>query len=90
VHVSTYPVNSYSGSIYRMGYYGGAGARLMRRSVRCRDDRADAEGWRTQPDRVQLEGRLQPRDSRRLAERRLPRKAVDAARAHRSSTSIWR
>jgi hypothetical protein len=30
VHVSTYPVNQYSVSIYRMGYYGGAGARLMR------------------------------------------------------------
>ena len=30
VHVSTYPVNKYSVSIYRMGYYGGAGARLMR------------------------------------------------------------
>ena len=30
VHVSTFPVNKYSVSIYRMGYYGGAGARLMR------------------------------------------------------------
>ena len=30
VHVSTYPVNKYAVSIYRMGYYGGAGARLMR------------------------------------------------------------
>jgi hypothetical protein len=30
VHVSTYPVNQYSVNIYRMGYYGGAGARLMR------------------------------------------------------------
>ncbi len=30
VHVSTYPANQYSVSIYRMGYYGGAGARLMR------------------------------------------------------------
>ena len=30
VHVSTYPVNKYSVGIYRMGYYGGAGARLMR------------------------------------------------------------
>ena len=30
VHVSTYPVNKYTASIYRMGYYGGAGARLMR------------------------------------------------------------
>ena len=30
VHVSTYPVNKYTVSIYRMGYYGGAGARLMR------------------------------------------------------------
>ena len=30
VHVSTYPVNTYSVRIYRMGYYGGAGARLMR------------------------------------------------------------
>jgi hypothetical protein len=30
VHVSTYAVNTYSVSIYRMGYYGGAGARLMR------------------------------------------------------------
>lgn len=30
VHVSTYPANRYSVSIYRMGYYGGAGARLMR------------------------------------------------------------
>ena len=30
VHVSTYPVNKYSAGIYRMGYYGGAGARLMR------------------------------------------------------------
>ena len=30
VHVSTYPVNRYSVSIYRMGYYGGTGARLMR------------------------------------------------------------
>ena len=30
MHVSTYPVNKYSVSIYRMGYYGGAGARLMR------------------------------------------------------------
>jgi hypothetical protein len=30
VRVSTYPVNTYSASIYRMGYYGGAGARLMR------------------------------------------------------------
>ena len=30
VHVSTYPVNRYSASIYRMGYYGGTGARLMR------------------------------------------------------------
>src|SRR5687767_411499 len=30
VHVSTSPVNKYSVSIYRMGYYGGAGARLMR------------------------------------------------------------
>ena len=29
VHVSTYPVNKYSVNIYRMGYYGGAGARLM-------------------------------------------------------------
>ncbi len=29
VHVSTYPVNTYSVSIYRMGYTGGAGARLM-------------------------------------------------------------
>ena len=29
VHVSTYPVNKYSARIYRMGYYGGAGARLM-------------------------------------------------------------
>jgi hypothetical protein len=30
VHFSTYPVNKYSVSIYRMGYYGGAGARLLR------------------------------------------------------------
>jgi N,N-dimethylformamidase beta subunit-like, C-terminal len=30
VHVSTYPARKYSVSIYRMGYYGGAGARLMR------------------------------------------------------------
>jgi N,N-dimethylformamidase beta subunit-like, C-terminal len=30
VHVSTYPASKYSVSIYRMGYYGGAGARLMR------------------------------------------------------------
>ena len=30
VHVSSYPVNRYSVSIYRMGYYGGTGARLMR------------------------------------------------------------
>jgi hypothetical protein len=30
VHVSTYPANQYSVSIYRIGYYGGAGARLMR------------------------------------------------------------
>src|SRR4029453_582177 len=30
VHVSTSPVNQYSPAIYRMGYYGGAGARLMR------------------------------------------------------------
>jgi N,N-dimethylformamidase beta subunit-like, C-terminal len=30
VHVSTDPVNKYTVSIYRMGYYGGAGARLMR------------------------------------------------------------
>ena len=30
VHVSTYPVNKYSVNIYRMGYYGGNGARLMR------------------------------------------------------------
>jgi hypothetical protein len=30
VHVSTYPVNKSSVGIYRMGYYGGAGARLMR------------------------------------------------------------
>jgi hypothetical protein len=29
VHVSTNPVNAYAVSIYRMGYYGGAGARLM-------------------------------------------------------------
>ena len=30
VHVSTYPVSRYAAQIYRMGYYGGAGARLMR------------------------------------------------------------
>ena len=30
VHVSTYPVNKYSVSIYRIGYCGGARARLMR------------------------------------------------------------
>ncbi len=30
VHVSTNPASRYSVSIYRMGYYGGAGARLMR------------------------------------------------------------
>ena len=41
VHVSTYPVNKYSVSIYRMGYYGGAGARLVRslgplQGTRCR------------------------------------------------------
>jgi hypothetical protein len=30
VHVSTDPVASYSASIFRMGYYGGTGARLMR------------------------------------------------------------
>ena len=30
VHVSTYPVSKYTVNIYRMGYYGGAGARLMR------------------------------------------------------------
>ena len=30
VHVSTYPANKYGVSIYRMGYYGGTGARLMR------------------------------------------------------------
>src|SRR5262245_25853958 len=30
VHVSTYPVNKYMATIYRMGYYGGAGARVMR------------------------------------------------------------
>jgi hypothetical protein len=30
VHVSTYPANRYAVSIFRMGYYGGAGARLMR------------------------------------------------------------
>lgn len=30
VHVSTHPVSRYSAQIYRMGYYGGAGARLMR------------------------------------------------------------
>ena len=30
VHVSTYPVNSYTVNIYRMGYYGGTGARLVR------------------------------------------------------------
>jgi len=29
VHVSTFPVNKYSVRIYRMGYYAGAGARLM-------------------------------------------------------------
>jgi hypothetical protein len=30
VHISTYPASRYSVSIYRMGYYGGAGGRLMR------------------------------------------------------------
>jgi hypothetical protein len=30
VHVSTDPASQYTVSIYRMGYYGGAGARLMR------------------------------------------------------------
>jgi hypothetical protein len=30
VHISTYPASKYSVSIYRMGYYGGAGGRLMR------------------------------------------------------------
>jgi hypothetical protein len=30
VHVSTYPVNKYFAGVYRLGYYGGAGARLMR------------------------------------------------------------
>lgn len=30
VHVSTEPVNKYAVNIYRMGYYGGNGARLMR------------------------------------------------------------
>jgi hypothetical protein len=30
VHVSTDPASEYTVSIYRMGYYGGAGARLMR------------------------------------------------------------
>ena len=30
VHVSTYPASQYTVSIYRMGYYGGAGARLIR------------------------------------------------------------
>ena len=30
VHVSTYPVNQYSVSVYRMGYYGGAGAARAR------------------------------------------------------------
>ena len=29
VHVSTFPVNKYAVRIYRMGYYGGAGARLV-------------------------------------------------------------
>jgi hypothetical protein len=28
--VSTYPASRYEAQIYRMGYYGGAGARLMR------------------------------------------------------------
>ena len=91
VHVSTYPVNNYSVSIYRMGYYGGAGARLMRSLGPLQGTTEPTpQGRRAQPDGVQLEGRLQPRDSRRLAERRLPRKAVDAAGAQPASTSIWR
>jgi hypothetical protein len=30
VHVSTFPVSKYSVAVYRMGYYGGTGARLVR------------------------------------------------------------
>ena len=66
VHVSTYPVNKYSANIYRMGYYGGAGARLVRSLGPLQGTaEPDAGRWRPISGRMQMEGGLQPRHSLR-------------------------
>ena len=91
VHVSTSPVNKYSVGIYRMGYYGGAGARLMRSLGPLQGTaEPDSEGRSAQSARVQLEGGLQSGDSGGLVERRLHRKALHASCAPTGSSSIWR
>ena len=90
MHVSTYPVNKYSVSIYRMGYYGGAGARLMRSigPLQGTTEPDPKDGERNLVE-CNVEGRLQPGDSAGLAERRLPREASTLPRLA-GSTSIWR
>ena len=84
MHVSTYPVNSYSVSIYRMGYYGGAGARLMR-SLGPLQGTAEPTPKDGERNLVECNWKVgfSLEIPARLAERRLPRKAVDAAGAQR-------
>ena len=85
VHVSTFPVNKYSVSIYRMGYYGGAGARLMQSlgPLQGTAEPTPQDGERNLRG-VQLEGGLQSGDSRGLVERRLHREALHASGARRA------
>ena len=85
VHVSTYPVNRYSARIYRMGYYGGAGARLMQSlgPLQGTAEPTPQDGERNLVACTWKVG-LQPGDSGRLVERCLSREAVHASGARRS------
>jgi hypothetical protein len=80
VHVSTYPANKYSVSIYRMGYYGGAGARLMRTMgpLQGTTEPTPNDGNRSVIECTWKVG-IQSRDPEGLAERRVSRQALDAS-----------
>ena len=84
IMVSTNPPRRFEIEIFRMGYYGGRGARLMTdaRPVRGQGP-AHAHARPQEPARVPVGAAPRADDPRRLAQRRLSRPAHDARRRER-------
>ena len=82
VMVSTDPPRAFQVEIFRMGYYGGRGARLLRTIGPLMGQAQPVpEVGAQEPARVPVEAEPERDDPARLAERRLSRQADDAGRS---------